>query len=404
MSIPEVSSLRNVPHVQTTLQAAPLQRRQPSSPDVLHLNFSLLESIQRGWEKIISCFKALWTSLCGCFKIHSTVVKPHTNLASIFSSSLPYVADPSDHPHRLTHPNKLFVYNQLTQNRSVCAPITVTKFSINDPQSLEAQPLFTLPQPQVTVVAGTFSYLSSTANQVHWTANFADSHLFGFCEGPLFAQDEHQVAEHPGLCRMKYGMPAELRYLQQYEAALFQNVPRFGTIDISTPLADGQTLYGNSFARATEAEIASRLTRFNNPTLSNIFAIAAPRISSALNRQPYRRDDLKALFLTSYNAFRGIKERCPGQRVVIHTGNWGAGAFGNDPKTSHLLQIAAARAAGIDEVCMYPLSQQNALQAARQLLDQITQQFPQMTFGQFLDHLTSHASSYQLLYGLGNGT
>jgi hypothetical protein len=89
---------------------------------------------------------------------------------------------------------------------------------------------------------------------------------------------------------------------------------------------------------------------------------------------------------------------------VIHTGNWGAGAFGNDPKTVHLIQLAAARFAGIDQIDMYPLNQQNELQAAIQLFNQIETQFPQMKVGEFLAHLASNAHPYNLKYKQSNGT
>jgi len=37
-------------------------------------------------------------------------------------------------------------------------------------------------------------------------------------------------------------------------------------------------------------------------------------------------------------------------KVIIHTGNWGCGAYGGNPEIMALLQMAAARLAGIDEL------------------------------------------------------
>ena len=37
----------------------------------------------------------------------------------------------------------------------------------------------------------------SAPGAIEWDVNFADPHLFFACGGPLFAQDEIQVAEHP---------------------------------------------------------------------------------------------------------------------------------------------------------------------------------------------------------------
>lgn len=44
---------------------------------------------------------------------------------------------------------------------------------------------------------GFFSYPSSTEGRIEWHVNFAHEDIFGFYGGPLFAQDEMQVAEHP---------------------------------------------------------------------------------------------------------------------------------------------------------------------------------------------------------------
>lgn len=317
----------------------------------------------------------------------------------------PLILCPAQHAHQIFHPNKLFAYNQLLQGHNMSNDrISAQKFSLSDTQSIETLPLFSPTPPLITSINGPFCYDCSTSDTVHWTANFADTNVFGFSDGPLMAQDELQVLEHPGLAHVKHAFPIDLRTLEMYDVALFQNVPRLGALDTSTPLANGQTLYGNYFATATTNEIHSRLTRFSSPSLSNIFAIAAPRIPSSWNSLPYRREDLAKLFFTSYNAFRSIKNVNEVKKVVIHTGNWGAGAFGNDAKTAQLIQLAAAELAGIDEVRMHPMSHANAFHAAKQLFAQMKIQLPQMTSGQFLDHLTANATNYDLRYRLGNGT
>jgi hypothetical protein len=352
-------------------------------------------------NRIVECFKNIWDSFCRC--LGAKTITPTSSLG-LYS---PRVINPSQHRHRIANPNKLLVYHRLVQGRSVGDQITVRKFGLNDPRSLESQPLFTSTKPQIASVNGPFSYDASIAGTIHWTANFADTNLFGFCEGPLLAQDELQILEHPALAHIKDAFSPDERTLQPLEVALFQNVPRLGALDTFTPLGrlpNAPTLYGNYFATATQIEILSHLTRFDHPVASNIFAIAAPRISQTLKDQPYQRKDLETLFFTFYNAAHGIKETCIGKKVVMHSGNWGTGAFGNDPKTVHLLQLAAARYARIDELRMYPLLHQNEFQAAKQLLDQIEQQFPQMTIGQFLDHLTTNAARYGLKYKESNGT
>jgi hypothetical protein len=357
--------------------------------------------VMKIWDGIIEYFHKIWDSISRCLGIKTQTFTSSLGLHS------PRVIDLSQHRQRIINPNKLFVYNQLTQGRSVGNQVTVRKFGLQDPRSLESRPLFNPTKPQVICVNGPFRYDVSTSDTIHWTANFADKLLFGFCEGSLLAEDELQVLEHPALAHIADALSPDERTLHPLEVALFQNVPRLGALDAFTPLGlfpNSPTLYGNYFASATQAQILTRLTRFDNPVASNIFAIEAPRIHPILKDQPYQRSDLEKLFFTFYNAARGVKEICAGKKVVLHSGNWGAGAFGNDPKTVHLVQLAAARCAGVDELRMYPFTQQNAHREAKELLHQIKYQFPQMTVGGFLDHLTANAVRYGLRYKEGNGT
>lgn len=395
MSVPSVQPPRVVPPAAHSTAIAP-----PSSTCPAHIPDVLVSSCSSctGWlyeigSQIMNFFKNVWAWICGfCCACSST------------SSAAPVALVPSHASHQITNPNKLYVYHQLTQGRAISSdPITAQKFAL-DPAALENLPLFGHPEPNVSLVNGPFRYDSSTADTIYWTANFADSNLFGFCEGPLLAQDELQVLEHPALAHLKHALPSDQRTLNPYEVALFQNVPRLGALDTSTPLPNGQTLYGNYFANANQAEILSRLTRFSNPTKSNIFAIAAPHISSALNGQLYTRRNLELLFFTFHNALKRIKETCPGKKVVIDMGNWGMGAFGNGGKAVYLALLAAAHFTQADTIRMHPLSRVGEFHAAKQLLAQIKAGFPQITVGQFLDHSTQNAAAYNLRYGLGNGT
>lgn len=358
--------------------------------DTLFMQINPSPSISNIWNQFLSCLQKIWEGILGCFGLKR--------------SPSAFTIDPSSQSHQLMNPNKIFVYNQLVKGGTVGDHIFAQKFSLNHPDALKSATLFTKTPPLLNVIQGGFCYDASTQSAIHWTANFADSNLFGFCEGPLLAQDELQVLEHPALAHIKNTLPSDARKLHGYDAALFQNVLRLGALDTTTPLSNGNTLYGNNFAKASQEQILSRLKRFETPTPSNIFAIAAPHIPSSLKNQPYQKKDLETLFFTAYNAFHNIAHVSSGKKTVIHTGNWGAGAFGNDPKTVYLLQLAAARFAGVDEIRMHPMSNQAKLKEATQLLDALENQFPQMTIGQFIDHLTANAATYDLKYKKGNGT
>jgi len=51
-----------------------------------------------------------------------------------------------------------------------------------------------------------FTYDSSPQGRCDWHLNFADHYLFCAYGGPLFAQDEMQVAEHPALASLRHGL------------------------------------------------------------------------------------------------------------------------------------------------------------------------------------------------------
>ena len=70
----------------------------------------------------------------------------------------------------------------------------------------------------------------------------------------------------------------------------------------------------------------------------------------------YSANDFQKLFFTAYCGYQAVrKEFLPPKKVRIETGNWGAGAFGNDVRASALVQIAAAFLADVT-LDVYPFS------------------------------------------------
>jgi hypothetical protein len=68
-----------------------------------------------------------------------------------------------------------------------------------------------VPDDLVASVPGFFDYrpvIVDGGEVVEWHVNFADPHLFVAYAGGLFAQDEMQVAEHPGLASLKQALVA----------------------------------------------------------------------------------------------------------------------------------------------------------------------------------------------------
>ncbi|MEO7095212.1 MAG: hypothetical protein ABI175_18270, partial [Polyangiales bacterium] len=112
-------------------------------------------------------------------------------------------------------------------------------------------------------------------------------------------------------------------------------------------------LYGNQFARAA-ADVVKRATRvLAPPTRTNLICIAAP----GGGRGPYWRKDLERILVTAYTGFAAAaaesRRTWPGTAVEVRTGFWGCGAFGGNRRAMTLLQLLAARLAGVDRLRFY---------------------------------------------------
>ena len=218
-----------------------------------------------------------------------------------------------------------------------------------------------------------------TANEMHWYQNFADRYLFVAYDGALFAQDEMQVAEHPilgnlveALRRQKYPGGSPLT-VENGEATpiLIQNAVRKINFD---SMKSG--IYGNQFARSSENAIINATTVLNEPTKSNIFAIEAPSGYYGI----YNLTTIDYIFTTAYTAYKAVKIETteklgPYSKCVIHTGNWGTGAYGGSHTLMALLQLLAARYANIDKLVYHTFSNALASHAneAKQLYDKLTE-------------------------------
>lgn len=212
---------------------------------------------------------------------------------------------------------------ELTRWRALALPESLPTES---PTKLETRPDF-------------FTYDDSAA-ETSWHLNFAHHDLFCAYGGPLLAQDELQVLEHPALGALR-------------EALLAQKVTPF-TVEGGRPTPvlirgverraalDTQHLYGNQFARATPQAILAALTLLTPPTRSNILAIEAP--SSGYG--PYTLRELEFILSTAYTGFSAACHET-GAATVIHTGFWGCGAYGGNRIVMTLLQLLAARLAGV---------------------------------------------------------
>jgi len=228
-----------------------------------------------------------------------------------------------------------------------------------------------LPLPKTTVRSSTspifekhegyFDYLYEPKVKTHWYLNFAHSDLFRFYGGPLFAQDEMQVAEHPALGSLRHALlDHELDPFTVEDAKatpiLITGVERRCVV-ATDPNPNEQRpngLYGNNFAQASEEAIRRATKILSPPTVSNILAMEAPSYGEGT----YSRSEIEFILSTAYTGFRvavveshrKASSRLP---VVIHTGYWGCGAYGGNRELMPLLQMIAALWAGVDELAFH---------------------------------------------------
>jgi hypothetical protein len=220
-----------------------------------------------------------------------------------------------------------------------------------------------VPPDLVLPMPGFFDYRPVIGGQdaVEWHLNFADPHLFGYYGGGLLAQDELQVAEHPGLAAIKQALTAAgVETWTDGPAGptpvLVTGVERRVAIATDPDPAAGRPhdLYGNAFAAADPGVVRRATTPIDPPTASNLVAIAA----LAGGRGRYTRDHIHRTLVTAYTGFRAAvleSERLIGgpARVAVHTGYWGCGAFGGNRVLMAMLQVLAARMAGLERLVFH---------------------------------------------------
>jgi hypothetical protein len=253
------------------------------------------------------------------------------------------------HPTRWLSDNKRFVIDQVRAQRTVDEGVVkVSRW--NRPERL---PHF-VEMGGIDVRPGLLDYPAAGdgSGSSHWHLNFADPHLFAASSGPLLAQDEHQVLEHPRLASVAEAMEsASTRSPKMNRRTvddgrptpiLIEGAPRECTLDTS------RGLYGNAFARASYTEVGECLRILSPPTRSNIVAVSALEPRSG----PYTQEQIQWLFEAAFTAFRAAVVVSTGA-VVMHTGFWGCGVFGGNRTLLPTLQFLAAGTAGVERLIFW---------------------------------------------------
>jgi len=222
--------------------------------------------------------------------------------------------------------------------------------------------------------------LSTSTNDpiVEWHVNFADSNLFVAYTGSLFAQDEIQVAEMPSLGHLKDALIHHCQAAPEFHPVtrldaqptpiLIRGIERRCSVATDSNSSQGRPrgLYGNAFG-AADPEVVKKATKaILTPQVVNLIAMAA----LGGGHGEYTLPQIVDTFTTAYTSFLAAKlesqlavngESFPFKqkaKVIVHTGNWGTGAFGGNKALMTALQLAAAQMAGVDKLVYHTFNKE----------------------------------------------
>lgn len=295
------------------------------------------------------------------------------------------------HPPQLRHPSKQLVWDL------ACPPDAVHGGTI-ELTRWAAAPLperVALAPTDIAAVPGVYEYGDDAGV---WHVNFADPELFVAYGSRLLAQDELQCAEHPALGSLREALLAEQLPARTEEdgaptPVLVAGVERRCALDT-------RVLYGNRFAAASPSIVREHTRVLAPPTRTNLVAIAAP-----VGSGPYYRHQIDRIVTTAYTGFAAAahesRRRWPGVPVEIRTGFWGCGAFGGNRALMTMLQLLAARLAGIDRLRFYTVELPGLkdFAAGRDTLAALLATPPGS-----LDALLERIADLDYAWGVGNGT
>lgn len=262
----------------------------------------------------------------------------------------------ADHPPRITDPHK----RGILQRAGGIERVPRGSLSISRWRGRLEQIAPIGPEIALVASSGMFDYADAGADV--WHVNFADPELFAFYGGPAFAQDEIQVAEHPILASVREwglgGGPIQPLTVDREgpSPVLVRGAERFCAIDTDPDAAAPYGIYGRALRKASEHALDQAVAKVEATAPSHIVAMAAPQ-----SRGPYRREQIEDVLLTATVGFAAARaESTHAERVRIHTGHWGTGAFGGDRVLMAAAQILAARIAGVHELLYHSLDDRAA--------------------------------------------
>jgi len=205
-------------------------------------------------------------------------------------------------------------------------------------------------EPIITVDA--YPLTSNQPGLTEWFVNFADSDLFYAYGSSLFAQDEIMTTEYPLLGSVREfiqhiqqttpGTRLSTRTIEGLRPTpiLITNVPRAWEINTAN-------IYGQAFARASVNRVFAQSIPLQGQR-GNIIAMSALPCNHPRGT-PYSIEEIEYHLQAAEVAFSHAVAMSP-DRCVVHTGNWGCGAFGGNKQLMSIVQFIAGFNAGVAQI------------------------------------------------------
>jgi hypothetical protein len=258
---------------------------------------------------------------------------------------------------RFFHPNKTLLYElAFSKGKQSDGRIGYSRWT---PRALpEKFPARKAPL-SISRKSGFFDYAPSGQTDFsEWHLNFANYDAYSTWAASLFAQDEMQVAEHPGLMALRMAATKQglsMLCVEDGEPTpiLVTGVERRLSIDTSPNADRPHGLYGNQFKRAWPEQVEAATTVFDAPLKSNLIAIEAPSEGAG----SYSEEEIIFILRTAYAGFAAARDESlatlGAMEFCIHTGFWGCGAYGGNRVLMSLLQMIAADMAGASQIVFH---------------------------------------------------
>lgn len=183
------------------------------------------------------------------------------------------------------------------------------------------------------------NFLPANENTCSFWVNFSNPKLFSDCEGDYFSQGDTMALAHPLLLSC-------VSYLKSLDDKCF--IPATKESEEPTPFVFLDVPF---WVRVTGESLTDNFEVLIREEKSNIISMCPP-----LGSGRYTKEQIEYLLETVLCAFGGgakSEYALKKTNLILHTGNWGCGAYGNNEELIYLVQIFGAMATGFSKIIFH---------------------------------------------------